>query len=247
MHADVEYIIAHGIASTIGNSRLLIGNAHFVFDDENVILHEKEETIINQYTGDYSILYFCQDSELVGIILIYDPVRDTSKTLIQKLHNRGLKVVMLTGDGENMAHKITTELSIDEYNSRCLQKNKAKYIENLKKQGHPVIMVGDGINDTYALSVADISVSLKDSTEVAKNVADIILLNTEIMELIYAIDISKYVMKRIKNNYNFTVSFNSLLILSSIFGLISAYVTALLHNLSTIGIGLKSSTPLLKS
>lgn len=245
-HTEVEYIIAHGIASRIDNVRLLIGSAHFVFEDEKIPLHKKEEKIINKYINDYSILYLCIDNELAGIILIDDPVRETSKELITNLHDRGLKVVMLTGDSENMANKIARELNIDEYKSRCLPEDKAEYIEQLKKNGHTVVMVGDGINDTYALSVADASVSLKDSTEVAKNVADIILLNTQIMELIDAIDISKSAMKRIKSNYNFTVSFNSLLIFSSIVGLLNADTTALLHNLSTIGIGVKSTSPLIK-
>lgn len=240
-HSEVEYIIAHGIASRIGEKRLLIGSAHFVFDDENTPLTSDEEKIINKYIENYSILYLSVDNELAGIILIDDPVRETSYTLIENLHKRGLKVVMLTGDGENMAHKIATELNIDEYQSRCLPEDKANFIQNLKNNGHTVIMVGDGINDTLALSVADVSISLKDSTEVAKNVADVILLNTEIIDLLNALDISKKSIERIKSNYNFTITFNSILILSSVLGLLSADTTALLHNLSTIGTGIKST------
>ncbi|MFV0315192.1 MAG: heavy metal translocating P-type ATPase, partial [Anaerotignum sp.] len=242
-HAEVEYIIAHGIASRIEDKSLLIGSYHFVFEDENVTLLKDEEEIINRYIDQYSILYFCVDHELAGIILIDDPVRETSKGLIESLHQRGLNVVMLTGDSENIAKKIADELNIDHYQSRCLPEDKANYIQNLKEEGHTVIMVGDGINDTYALSVSDVSVSLKDSTEVAKNVSNIILLNTQIIELLDAIDISNNAMKRIKNNYNFTVAFNSSLILLSVFGLLTTDITSLLHNVSTIGIGVRSTRP----
>lgn len=245
-HTEVEYIIAHGIATKIKDDRLLIGSSHFIFEDEKIVPLKKEEKIINKYVDDYSILYFSVNNELAGIILIDDPIRDNSKYVVEELHKRGFNVVMLTGDGEHMAKKIANELNIDNYKSRCLPEDKANYIQKLKDEGKRVIMVGDGINDTYALSVANVSVSLKDSTEIAKNVADVILLDTEIEKITTAIDISKLAIARINNNYKFTVSFNTSLIILSILGIFSSNTTALLHNISTIGVGAYSTSKLLK-
>ncbi|WP_409199982.1 heavy metal translocating P-type ATPase [Methanobrevibacter sp. DSM 116169] len=245
-HAEVEYIVAHGIVTHYGKKKTIIGSKHFVVDDENVKFTKKQEKIVSKHADDYSIVYLAIGKKLEGIFCIEDPVRDEAKSVIAKLKNLGIKhVVMLTGDSENAASHAAKELGIDEYRSQVLPDDKSKIIDEFKSKGNKVIMVGDGINDSPALSCADVSVSMKNSSDIAREVADISLLSDDLNELITLKVLSQKMLDKINNNYKMIVSINSSLIGLGVLGTITHTSSSLLHNLSTMGIGLLSIRPLL--
>ncbi len=245
-HAEVEYVIAHGVASKLDGKRVLIGSEHFIFDDEETKRGSAEMDFLANNIHEESVLYLAIDSELAGIILIDDPIRETSAAVIKKMQALGLNVVMLTGDSEKTAGAVAKKLGIDAYRSQVLPEEKVAYIQNLKSQGHKVIMVGDGVNDAPALSAAHVSVSMKDSSDIAKSVADITLLSQDLNELANAIALGTALMKRIKNNYRFIITFNTMLIGLGFTQTITAATSALLHNAATVGVGAASVRPLLK-
>jgi heavy metal translocating P-type ATPase len=246
-HADVEYILAHGISTSFRGQKTMIGSAHFIFEDENVPLTKENEKLIEEQTKGYSTIYLAIGGKLEGIICIEDPVRPEAKEVISKLKDLGIEnVVMLTGDSENAACSVAKELGISEYRSQVLPEDKAKIIEEIKKEGRKVIMVGDGINDSPALSVADVSVAMKDSSDIAREVADISLLSPDLNNLVTIRILSQKMLDKIQDNYGTIVAVNTSLIGLGIFGIITPSISSLIHNLSTVVIGALSTRPLLE-
>ena len=247
-HAEVEYIIAHGIATNLHGQRAIIGSEHFVFDDEQI---EKPPEIVQLISklhskGASSLIYLAIGQRLAGIISIYDPLKPEAKHVINNLREIGFKkVIMLTGDCENAAEHIANELGIDDYKAGILPEDKAEYIRLLKAKGKKVVMVGDGVNDTPALSSADVSISMQDSSDIARELADVTLTSSRLDEIVEFKKISILLMQRIKHNYTNIVAFNSLLILSGLIGLLQPNTSAFLHNTSTFLFSAVSTKPLL--
>ena len=247
-HAEVEYIIAHGIATNLHGQRAIIGSEHFVFDDEQI---EKPPEIVQLISklhskGASSLIYLAIGQRLAGIISIYDPLKPEAKHVINNLREIGFKkVIMLTGDCENAAGHIANELGIDDYKAGILPEDKAEYIRLLKAEGKKVVMVGDGVNDTPALSSADVSISMQDSSDIARELADVTLTSSRLDEIVEFKKISILLMQRIKHNYTNIVAFNSLLILSGLIGLLQPNTSAFLHNTSTFLFSAVSTKPLL--
>lgn len=243
-HAKVEYIIAHGIATSLHGKRAIIGSDHFVFEDEDTEKTEDMDDVIHslESEGAGSLIYLAIDNQVAGIISIYDPVKAEAKQAIHNLKTLGMtKVVMLTGDCDSAAKAVAHELDLDDYRASVLPEDKAAYIQMLKDQGHTVIMVGDGINDTPALSTADVSISMQDSSDLARELADITLVSSNLNELVILRKLAMHLFDRIHANYRFIVAFNSSLIGLGALGLMSPNTTSLLHNGSTFAIAASST------
>ena len=240
-HAEVEYIVAHGVSTQIYGKKAIIGSSHFVFEDEKTELTEQDKQKINNLSKDCSFLYLAIGGKLAGIICINDPPRKEAKYVIKELKNIGINnIIMLTGDHENAAKSICNEIGISEYKAQVLPEEKANIINNLKSKGHCIIMVGDGINDSPALATANVSVAMKDSSDLARDISDITLLSTDLRELIKLRKLSQLMIKRIHRNYNFIINFNTILLLFGILGIMKPTTTALLHNISTMGVSANS-------
>lgn len=249
-HAEVKYIIAHGIATIYRDQRAIIGSDHFVFEDEHITKTEEIETLINnlQSEGASSLIFLAIGGELAGIISIYDPLKPEAKETIMNLRSSGFKnIIMLTGDSENAAKHIAEELNIDGYLAGVLPEDKANYVKKLRDEGHKVVMVGDGVNDTPALSCADVSISLQDSSDIARELADVTLTSSSLEEIVVFKQLSALLMKRIKRNYTRIVTLNTGLILLGMFGILPASTTSLIHNGSTFVFAMSSSTSLLEN
>lgn len=246
MHTKVEYLVAHGISTTINGRKAIIGSFHFVFEDEKCIVPEEQKEKFTNLPKQYSRLYMAIDGRLAAVICIEDPLRPEAKQVIDKLHACGFeKIVMMTGDGENTASAIAREVGVDEYYSEVLPEDKAQYVEKQKEQGRKVIMIGDGINDSPALSAADVGIAISDGAEIAREIADITIGAENLQQLITLRTLSEKLMKRIGSNYRSIVGFNSMLILLGTAGIITPTASALLHNSSTLLIGLRSMNNLL--
>ncbi|MDO5707542.1 MAG: heavy metal translocating P-type ATPase [Andreesenia angusta] len=245
-HADVEYVVAHGIASKIGDKRAVIGSRHFIVDDEKTPISEEDEKIINELGEKYSLIYMAIGGKLSGIICIEDPVRTGAENTIEELRNLGIEnIVMLTGDSEKPAKETAEKLGITEYRSQVLPEEKAKYIQELKRQGRTVIMVGDGVNDSPALAASDVSVSMNEGSDIAREVADVILLTPDLNALIMLRELSQELFAKINRNYRDIIGFNSGLIGLGLLGLLPPATSAFLHNASTVAISLRSTFPCL--
>lgn len=248
-HAKVEYIIAHGIATTLNGQRAIIGSEHFIFEDEGI---EKTQEVIDkmemlQKEGASSMIFLALGDKLAGIISIFDPLKEEAKDVVNNLRLNGFEhIVMLTGDSENAARHIAEELGIDEYRAQVLPEDKANYIKEMHELGRKVVMVGDGVNDTPALSVSDVSISMQDSSDIARELADITLLSSNLNEIVEFKKLSSLAIDRIHTNYSRIISFNSLLILGGIFGVLQPSMSALLHNSYTFAIAAQSTTHLLE-
>ncbi len=246
-HGRVEYIVAHGIASMLGGKHSVIGSWHFVFEDEGVPYPTEKASYINEQIGSDSAVYLAVDGELIGIICVNDPPRNDAKETIDLLRNEGIKdIFMITGDSENSAKHTSSLLSIDKYYSSVLPDGKADIIENLKAEGRTILMVGDGINDTPALSVADVSLTLNGSSDIAREVADISVLSDELTKIVEIRRLATRLMQKIHRQYGIIVSFNTALIALGIFGVIVANTSAWLHNASTIALTVTSARPVMK-
>ncbi len=246
-HGKVEYIVAHGIASIYNGKHSVIGSRHFVFDDENVPYPTDREDFINEQIGSDSAVYLAVDGELIGIICVNDPPRVDAKYTIDMLRNEGVKdIYMITGDSENSAKHTCSLLGIDKYYASVLPDGKAEIIEKLKANGRTILMIGDGINDTPALSVADVSLTLNGSSDIAREVADISVLSHELTKIVEIRRLATKLMQKIYRQYGIIVSFNTALITLGIFGVIAAGTSAWLHNASTIGLTLTSAKPIMK-
>lgn len=246
MHAEVEYIVAHGIASKINDKKVLIGSAHFIFDDEKVAYTPEEETVIRALGDEYSLIYLAVGGRLAGILCIKDPVRPNAAHALKMLSDSGIgNIVMITGDGETTAKSVCRELGIGKFYAKVLPEDKLNIVNSLKAEGHRVIMVGDGINDSPALAAADVSVAMRDASDIAREVADITLLTSDLSRLALLRDLSERLFARIRHNYRFIMLFNSTLIVLGMCGVIAPVTSALLHNLSTMAIVAKSMSRLL--
>ncbi len=246
LHTKVEYIVAHGIASEIDGQKAVIGSYHFVFDDEAVIISEDKKEEFNSLPDNYSHLYFAKNGILAACILIEDPMREEAKEVVEKLRSRGFKhIVMMTGDSNRTAAKIATEAGITEYFAEVLPEDKAGYIEKAKAEGRKVVMVGDGINDSPALSASDAGIAISEGAEIARQIADITIGSSKLDSIVILRDISQLLMNRIKFNYRTIVSFNTGLIVLGLAGIMPPATSAMLHNGSTVALGLKSMTKLI--
>ena len=241
LHSKVEYIVAHGISSKIGEKHIVIGSYHFVFEDENATIPEGKKEIFEQLPEQYSHLYMAIDGVLVAVICIEDPLRLEAVEVIAKLKKLGIsKVVMMTGDSDRIAKNIAEKVGVDVYYSEVLPADKAAFVEKERKEGRKVIMIGDGINDSPALSAANVGIAISDGAEIAREIADITVGSDDLYQIVTLKMLSDALMKRIKKNYRTIVGFNSGLILCGVTGLLAPTTSALLHNASTLAISLKS-------
>lgn len=247
LHTKVEYIVAHGISSTINDKKIIIGSHHFVFEDEGAVVPEDKKEQFEQLPEQYSHLYMAMDGKLVAVICIEDPLRVEAAEVIRELKHLGIhKVVMMTGDSDRIAANIAQKAGVDAYYSEVLPEDKADFVEQEKKAGHKVIMVGDGINDSPALSAADVGIAISEGAEIAREIADVTIAADDLREIITLKKISNALMKRIDRNYKVIVGFNTALILFGVGGVLQPTMSALLHNTSTILISLKSMENLLE-
>jgi len=245
-HAEVEYIVAHGIATTYRGRRVVIGSHHFVAEDEKVEIAGEQMELVDKAANGDSVIYLGVDGKAVGAICISDPPRTESRNVIERLKRLGIeRVIMLTGDGEATAKTVAESLGIDEYRAQVLPEDKAAIVEEMKAQGRKVVMVGDGINDSPALAAADVSVSMKGSSDIAREVADITLLTDRLDELVAVRMLARELIKRIHRNFRFIVSFNTALLLLGLGGVITPNLSAILHNASTMGISVACTRPCL--
>ena len=246
MHSKVDYIVAHGIARYIGQERGIIGSYHFVFEDEKCVIPEAEREKFEKLPEEYSHLYLAMGGVLAAVICIQDPLREEAAKTVRRLKELGIsKVVMMTGDSERTARAIARRVGVDEYYSEVLPEDKAGFVEQEKKAGRKVIMIGDGINDSPALSAADVGIAISEGAEIAREIADITISQDDLLQLVTLKALSNGLMKRINGNYRFVISFNLGLILLGVAGVLAPSASALLHNTSTLGVSLKSMTDLL--
>ena len=246
MHSKVEYIVAHGISTTINGEKAIIGSYHFVFEDENSIIPEGMEEKFRHLPEEYSHLYLALEGVLAAVICIEDPLRPEAAEIIRQLKKAGLKkIVMMTGDSERTAKAIAKKVGVDEYYAEVLPEDKANFVEKEKAEGRKVIMIGDGINDSPALSAADVGIAISEGAEIAREIADITVAADDLAEILVLRMLSNRLMKRIHKNYRFIVTFNAGLILLGVGGILQPTTSALLHNTSTLYIGLRSMGNLL--
>ena len=246
-HAEVEYAVAHGIVSSLRGERVVIGSAHFVFEDENVYISEEDKKIIDGECAHYSLLYLAVGTRLAGIICIADPPREEAREIVSALKREGIEhLVMLTGDSRRAAENTAALLGIGEVCSEMLPVDKSKYVRALTERRRAVIMVGDGVNDSPALSAANVGVSMRSGADIAQEVANVVLLENGLSALIDARRIGRGTMRKINRNYCFIVGTNTLLLTLGLGGFISPALSALLHNLSTVGASVYSLAPVLK-
>lgn len=246
-HSKVEYIVAHGISSLVDNEKVVIGSYHFVFEDEKCTVAENETEKFNSVPNEYSHLYMAINRKLVAVICIEDPIKANVKQTLDNLRKCGIdKIVMMTGDSERTARAVAEKLGIDEYYAEVMPEDKAMFIEKMQTDGNSVIMVGDGINDSPALSKADVGIAISSGAAIAKEIADITVSSDDLNSLVTLKKISNLLMARIRSNYRSIMSFNTALIVLGVVGIIPPTTSAFLHNTSTLAFTLKSMTKLLK-
>ena len=246
MHSKVEYIVAHGISSYINDKKVVIGSSHFVFEDEECTIDPQYQDRYDTLPPEYSHLYLAIEHKLAAVICIEDPLREEAAEMVKSLKAAGItKVVMMTGDSERTAAAIAKRVGVDEYYAEVLPEDKANFVEKEKSEGRKVIMIGDGINDSPALSAANVGIAISDGAEIAREIADITVGADDLQELVVLKEISNALMKRIRRNYRFIITFNAGLIACGVAGILQPTTSALLHNTSTLAISLKSMQNLL--
>ena len=246
-HSQVQYVVAHGISRMVENKKVIIGSAHFVFEDEGCCIPEGEQEKYDALPAAYSHLYLCIDGELAAVICIHDPLRREAKDAVKALHESGFtNVVMMTGDNRRTAESVAAEVGVDAVYAEVLPEDKAAFIRQEKEKGHTVIMVGDGVNDSPALSEADAGIAISTGAAIAREIADITVASEDLFELVTLRKLSEALMARIHGSYRFIVAFNLSLITLGVAGVLPPAISALLHNTSTLGIGLKNMTDLLE-
>ena len=244
-HAKVEYLVAHGIASSVDGEQVRIGSAHFIFEDEKVIIPEGEQAKFDALPPEYSQLYLAIDGVLSAVLCISDPLRKEAKDVLSTLRDLGVKnAVMLTGDSPRTAAAIAKELGVDDFRAGVLPADKAEYVAAMRREGHTVLMVGDGINDSPALSEADAGIAISDGAAIAREIADITIAADSLWELVRLRQLAMALMHRIQNNYRFVIGFNGALIGLGVAGILPPTTSAMLHNLSTLGVSLHSMSAL---
>ena len=247
MHSEVEYIVAHGIASRVGGERVVIGSYHFVFEDEHCIVPADEQEKFDQMPAEYSHLYMAASGQLVGVICIADPLRPEAAFVLRQLHKLGIRnAVMMTGDSYRTAEAIARQVGVDQFFAEVLPEDKANFVQKAKAEGRTVVMIGDGINDSPALSAADIGIAINSGAAIAREIADVTIKADSLEELVTLKTIANALQHRVSSNYRFVLSFNSTLIALGALGILQPAASAMLHNLSTIGISLRSMTNLIQ-
>ena len=247
MHSEVEYIVAHGIASRVGGERVVIGSYHFVFEDEHCIVPADEQEKFDRIPAEYSHLYMAASGQLVGVICIADPLRPEAASVLRQLHKLGIRnAVMMTGDSYRTAEAIARQVGVDQFFAEVLPEDKANFVQKAKAEGHTVVMIGDGINDSPALSAADIGIAINSGAAIAREIADVTIKADSLEELVTLKTIANALQHRVSSNYRFVLSFNSTLIALGALGILQPAASAMLHNLSTIGISLRSMTNLIQ-
>ena len=247
MHSEVEYIVAHGIASRVGGERVVIGSYHFVFEDEHCIVPADEQEKFDQMPTEYSHLYMAASGQLVGVICIADPLRPEAASVLRQLHKLGIRnTVMMTGDSYRTAEAIARQVGVDQFFAEVLPEDKANFVQKAKAEGRTVVMIGDGINDSPALSAADIGIAINSGAAIAREIADVTIKADSLAELVTLKTIANALQHRVSSNYRFVLSFNSTLIVLGALGILQPAASAMLHNLSTIGISLRSMTNLIQ-
>ena len=247
MHSKVDYIVAHGIASYVKETRVVIGSYHFVFEDEKCRIPQGEQELFDSLKPEYSHLYLAIGGVLAAVICIEDPIRPEAAQVIRKLKKLGIrKTVMMTGDSERTARAVARQVGVDEYYSEVLPEDKAGFVEAEKRKGRKVIMVGDGINDSPALSASDAGIAISEGAAIAREIADITVSENDLYQLVVLKDISNRLMRRIDRNYRQVIGFNLGLIILGAAGILQPAASALLHNTSTLVISLNSMTNLLE-
>ena len=240
-HSKVEYLVAHGIASTVDEERVLIGSAHFIFEDEGCVIPEGEQERFDALPPEYSHLYLAVGGQLAAVICISDPLREEAKEVLSTLRALGVtNTVMLTGDSYRTAAAIAAQVGVDDFRAGVLPADKAEYVARLRREGHTVLMVGDGINDSPALSEADAGIAISDGAAIAREIADITIAADSLWELVELRRIAMALMARIHSNYRFVIGFNGTLIALGVAGVLPPATSATLHNLSTLGVSLRS-------
>ena len=246
LHSQVQYLVAHGIASTVGGEKVIIGSAHFVFEDEHCAIPDGEQEKFDALPPEYSHLYLAIAGRLSAVICIADPLRKEAAQVIQTLRELGVKkTVMLTGDSERTAAAIAAQVGVDEYHSEVLPEDKANFVQQERALGHTVIMLGDGINDSPALSAASVGIAISDGAAIAREIADVTVAAEDLNELVALRRVAQGLMHRIHSNYRFVIGFNGSLIALGALGILPPATSAMLHNLSTLGVSLRSMTDLL--
>lgn len=244
-HSKVEYLVAHGIASTVDEEQVLIGSAHFVFEDEGCVIPEGEQERFDALPPEYSHLYLAVGGQLAAVICISDPLREEAKEVLSTLRALGVtSTVMLTGDSYRTAAAIAAQVGVDDFRAGVLPADKAEYVARLRREGHTVLMVGDGINDSPALSEADAGIAISDGAAIAREIADITIAADSLWELVELRRIAMALMARIHSNYRFVIGFNGALIALGVAGVLPPATSATLHNLSTLGVSLRSMSAL---
>ena len=247
MHSEVEYIVAHGIASRVGGERVVIGSYHFVFEDEHCIVPADEQEKFDRMPAEYSHLYMAASGQLVGVICIADPLRPEAASVLRQLHKLGIRnAVMMTGDSYRTAEAIARQVGVDQFFAEVLPEDKANFVQKAKAEGRTVVMIGDGINDSPALSAADIGIAINSGAAIAREIADVTIKADSLEELVTLKTIANALQHRVNSNYRFVLSFNSTLIALGALGILQPAASAMLHNLSTIGISLRSMTNLIQ-
>ena len=247
MHSEVEYIVAHGIVSRVGGERVVIGSYHFVFEDEHCIVPADEQEKFDQMPAEYSHLYMAASGQLVGVICIADPLRPEAASVLRQLHKLGIRnTVMMTGDSYRTAEAIARQVGVDQFFAEVLPEDKANFVQKAKAEGRTVVMIGDGINDSPALSAADIGIAIQSGAAIAREIADVTIKADSLEELVTLKTIANALQHRVSSNYRFVLSFNSTLIVLGALGILQPAASAMLHNLSTIGISLRSMTNLIQ-
>ena len=242
MHSEVQYIVAHGISSTVNGEKVVIGSAHFVFEDESCTIPEGEKERFDALDPAYSHLYLAVGGELAAVICISDPLREEACAVMRSLRALGIKrTVMLTGDSERTAKAIAEQVGVDDYRAEVLPEDKASFVEAERRAGRTVIMIGDGINDSPALSAANVGIAISDGAAIAREIADVTIAAESLFELVALRRIAQHLMRRIHANYRFVIGFNGL----GVAGILMPATSAMLHNLSTVAISLRSMTNLM--
>ena len=247
MHSEVEYIVAHGIASRVSGQRVVIGSYHFVFEDEHCTILPEDQEKFDALAPEYSHLYMAASGQLVGVICIADPLRPEAASVLRQLHHLGVRnTVMMTGDSYRTAAAIAKQVGVDQFFAEVLPEDKAAFVQKARAEGHTVVMIGDGINDSPALSAADIGIAINSGAAIAREIADVTIKADSLEELVLLKTIANALQHRVSANYRFVLTFNSTLIVLGALGILQPAASAMLHNLSTIGISLRSMTNLIQ-
>ena len=247
MHSEVEYIVAHGIASRVSGQRVVIGSYHFVFEDEHCTILPEDQEKFDALAPEYSHLYMAASGQLVGVICIADPLRPEAASVLRQLHHLGVRnTVMMTGDSYGTAAAIAKQVGVDQFFAEVLPEDKAAFVQKARAEGHTVVMIGDGINDSPALSAADIGIAINSGAAIAREIADVTIKADSLEELVLLKTIANALQHRVSANYRFVLTFNSTLIVLGALGILQPAASAMLHNLSTLGISLKSMTDLVQ-